>query len=211
MAITPFEAAKLLAEFKINLNAADFARELDKLASRYKAAEGARPAPPPPKPAPKAQPKPRNTPEIEEFAQLYDAMTHFQRRLKSMSPGLKRKLDDEAESGGGWTKELSSYIEQAHLLMSQINLEEEDVPEPEPPPPPPPPKAPEPKRESRAVVEQEIVKWLMGVWQSGTGHKPTVTFSAGSWKSPFYSFAVQCYRHMGISSEGLGNLIKRMI
>ena len=48
MAITPFEAAKLLAEYKINLNAADFARQLDKFAARYKGAEGANPAAPPP-------------------------------------------------------------------------------------------------------------------------------------------------------------------
>jgi hypothetical protein len=206
MAITPFEAAKLLAEFKINLNAAEFARQLDKFTSRYKAAEGAKPVASPPKPKPKA--KPKSSPEVEEFAQLYDAMTQFHRRLKALSPGLKRKLDDEAESGGGWTKELSSYIEQAHLLMSQTNLEDEEEPEPEPPPEPP--KLPQPKRESRAEVERELLGWLMGVWKSGTGQKPAITFSAGAWKSPFYSFASQCYRHMGISSEGLGNLIKRM-
>jgi hypothetical protein len=205
MAITPFEAAKLLAEFKINLNAGDFARRLEQFGLRYKAAEHAQPPPPPPKPKPKPKPKP--APEAEEFAQLYDAMTKLQRRLKAMSPGLKRKLDDEAESGAGWTKELISYIDQAQLLFSQVTLEEEEEQEPEPPPKPAPPPA---KREKKTDVEQEVLGWLMGVWKSGTGQKPSVTFTGGAWKSPFYTFASQCYRYMGIPSEGLGNLIKRL-
>lgn len=207
MAITPFEAARLLAEFKINLNAGDFARRLEQFGARYKAAESAQPPPPPPKAKPKPKSKPKASPEAEEFAQLYDAMTQFQRRLKSMSPALKRKLDDEAESGAGWTKELVAYIDQAQLLLSQVNLDEEEEVEPEPPPKPAPPPS---KRETKTDVEQQVLVWLMGVWKSGTGQKPSVTFTAGAWKSPFYSFASRCYRFMGIPSEGLGNLIKRM-